>query len=40
MKTCSYEVSTLIDDEVQALTEMFRLLGDPNRLRIVLSCMD
>ena len=30
----------MVDDEVAALAETFRLLGDPNRLRIVLSCLD
>jgi DNA-binding transcriptional ArsR family regulator len=30
----------LVDDDVAALAETFRLLGDPNRLRIVLSCLD
>jgi DNA-binding transcriptional ArsR family regulator len=30
----------VIDDEVATLAETFRLLGDPNRLRIVLSCLD
>ena len=27
-------------DEAHALAETFRLLGDPNRLRIVLACLD
>lgn len=30
----------MVDDEIAALAETFRLLGDPNRLRIVLSCLD
>ena len=30
----------MVADEVAALAETFRLLGDPNRLRIVLSCLD
>ena len=32
--------SRLVDEDVAALAETFRLLGDPNRLRIVLSCLD
>ena len=28
------------DENVEALAETFRLLGDPNRLRIVLCCLD
>ena len=27
-------------DDVEALAETFRMLGDPNRLRIVLSCLE
>ena len=27
------------DDGVQQLAEMFRLMGDPTRLRIILSCL-
>ena len=30
----------MVEDEITALAETFRLLGDPNRLRIVLSCLD
>ena len=30
----------LPSDEVETLAETFRMLGDPNRLRIVLSCLD
>ncbi len=30
----------LPSDDVEALAETFRMLGDPNRLRIVLSCLD
>ena len=30
----------LPSDDVEALAETFRLLGDPNRLRIVLCCLD
>jgi ArsR family transcriptional regulator, lead/cadmium/zinc/bismuth-responsive transcriptional repressor len=29
-----------IDDGVVPLADLFRLLGDPTRLRIVLSCVD
>lgn len=28
------------EDDVETLAETFRLLGDPNRLRIVLACLD
>ena len=30
----------LPNDDVETLAETFRMLGDPNRLRIVLSCLD
>ena len=30
----------LSDDDAVRLADMFRLLGDPSRLRIVLACMD
>lgn len=30
----------LDDDRAAELAEMFHILGDPNRLRIVLSCME
>ena len=30
----------MVEDDVAALAETFRLLGDPNRLRIVLCCLD
>ncbi len=30
----------LTDDQLTELGEMFRMLGDPTRLGIVLSCMD
>ncbi len=30
----------IADRDVEALTEMFKLLGDPSRLRIVLCCLD
>jgi prepilin-type processing-associated H-X9-DG protein len=30
----------LADDQVTELAEMFRLLGDGSRLRIVLACLD
>ena len=30
----------LADDQVTELAEMFRLLGDHSRLRIVLACLD
>ena len=28
------------DDEASELAEMFRLMGDPSRLRIILACLD
>jgi DNA-binding transcriptional ArsR family regulator len=31
---------TLTDDAATELAEMFRLMGDPNRLRIVFCCLD
>ena len=30
----------IADRDVDALTDMFKLLGDPSRLRIVLCCLD
>ena len=30
----------LADDQVAELADMFRLLGDPSRLRLVLACLD
>ncbi|MEA2728418.1 MAG: ArsR family transcriptional regulator, lead/cadmium/zinc/bismuth-responsive transcriptional, partial [Acetobacteraceae bacterium] len=30
----------LTADQTTELAEMFRLLGEPNRLRIVASCLD
>lgn len=30
----------LLDPHVAQLADLFRLLGDPSRLRIVLSCLD
>lgn len=33
-------VLNLSPDEIGALTDTFRLLGEPNRLRLVLACMD
>ena len=37
MKTRS---APLAEDQVAELADMFRLLGDPSRLRIVLACLD
>ena len=31
--------SLLSDDDASALADLFRLLGDPSRLRIVVSCL-
>src|SRR5258708_9700108 len=33
------EQSLLADDEAVAVADLFRLLGDPSRLRIVVSCL-
>lgn len=33
-------MSNLTDDQLTELGEMFRMLGDPTRLGIVLACMD
>ena len=40
MKTCSYGVQVLNTDQTTELAELFRLLGEPNRLGIVASCLD
>ena len=32
--------ATLTDDRAAELADLFRLLGDPTRLRIVLTCLD
>lgn len=41
MKTCScIGEMDLTQTQVAELTEMFRLLGEPNRLRLVLACLD
>ncbi len=32
--------ASLTPAQVAALTELFRLLGEPNRLRLVLACLD
>ena len=32
-------LATLDDDRVSQLAEMFRLMGDPTRLRIILDCL-
>ena len=31
--------ATLSEEQTSALAEMFRLMGDPSRLRILLSCL-
>ena len=31
---------SITDDQAIELAEMFRLLGDPSRLRIVIACLD
>lgn len=35
-----HQAAPLDDDQVTELAEMFRLLGDGSRLRIVLACLD
>lgn len=38
---CQYRaMSDLTDDQLTELGEMFRMLGDPTRLGIVLACMN
>ena len=32
--------SSITDDQAIELAEMFRLMGDPSRLRIILACLD
>ncbi len=32
--------ASITDDQAVELAEMFRLMGDPSRLRIVLACLD
>ena len=32
-------LASLDDDTVSQLAEMFRLMGDPTRLRVILSCL-
>ena len=34
-----YRTTLLSDDDAVALADLFRLLGDPSRLRIVTSCL-
>ena len=31
---------SLTDEQAQELAEVFRMLGDPNRLRIAMACLD
>ena len=41
MITCScVEVMDLTTRQVAALADVFRVLGEPNRLRLVLACLD
>jgi DNA-binding transcriptional ArsR family regulator len=41
MSTCScVEVMELTSRQVTDLAEVFRLLGEPNRLRLVLACLE
>lgn len=43
MSTCSCieaKTTTLTDDQVAELTDIFRLLGERNRLRLVLACLE
>ena len=32
--------TSITDDQAVELAEMFRLMGDPSRLRIILACLD
>jgi DNA-binding transcriptional ArsR family regulator len=32
--------ASITDDQAIELAEMFRLMGDPSRLRIILACLD
>ena len=32
--------ASITDDQAVELAEMFRLMGDPSRLRIILACLD
>lgn len=34
------ELSSSAEDTVVQLADLFRIMGDPTRLRIILSCMD
>lgn len=40
MNSCSYDKPALTHDQNAHLSEVFRLLGDPTRLRIVFACLD
>ncbi|MDR5751277.1 MULTISPECIES: metalloregulator ArsR/SmtB family transcription factor [unclassified Caballeronia] len=40
MKGTVGSIFTASDDRVVPLADLFRLLGDPTRLRIVLACVD
>ncbi|SAL01294.1 ArsR family transcriptional regulator [Caballeronia arationis] len=40
MKRTVASIITASDDRVVPLADLFRLLGDPTRLRIVLACVD
>jgi DNA-binding transcriptional ArsR family regulator len=33
-------IPSITDDQATQLAEMFRLLGDPSRLRIVIACLE
>ncbi len=34
------EVNVLTDEQARSLAELFHLLGEPSRLRIVMACLD
>ena len=40
MNNCSYDKPALTQEQNALLAEVFRLLGDPTRLRIVFACLD
>ncbi len=39
MQLVPERLATLDDDTVNQLAEMFRLMGDPSRLRIIIDCL-
>ena len=35
-----HPLPTIDDDQIVQLAEMFRLMGDPSRLRVILACLE